>query len=127
MRQPKVENKYNIKFSDIKNLRIVDRAKIRPPLFWRNEIIGAWCISRDIGSEKDYKYGLENSAWLGIYDKPHYGKYIHCHCTSFGGMCGYKFNTFFRKQDIDHENDLLTQEFVLETVNMLIDKGILAL
>lgn len=53
MRKPKVENKYNLKFSDIKNLQIVDRSRICEPLFWRNDIIGAWCISREIGSKKD--------------------------------------------------------------------------
>lgn len=33
MRNPKVKNKYNLTFSDIKKLKIKDRSKLREPLF----------------------------------------------------------------------------------------------
>lgn len=126
MRNPKIENKYNLKFSDIKNLQIVDRSRICEPLFWRNNVVGAWCISREIGSKDDIRFGTSNSAWIGIYDKPYYGKYIRCECTSYGGMCGYKFEKFYNERDIQNDLDLQTQEFILEKLNMLIDEGILA-
>lgn len=53
MRKPKVENKYNLKPGDIPNLVILDRSKIRSPLFWRNDVINAWCISGSVGSDAD--------------------------------------------------------------------------
>jgi hypothetical protein len=44
-----------------------------------------------------------------------------------GGMSTYKFNKFFRSEDIEHENDLKVQEDLLKTVNNLIDEGILVM
>lgn len=41
MRKPKVENKYNLKPSDINKLIVKDRSKIKEPLFWRNNVINA--------------------------------------------------------------------------------------
>lgn len=43
MRKPRVENKYNLKPADIKNLIVKDQSKIKEPLFWRNSVINA-CI-----------------------------------------------------------------------------------
>lgn len=51
MRKPKVENKYNLKPSDINKLIVNDRSKIKEPLFWRNDVINAWCISKSIGTD----------------------------------------------------------------------------
>ncbi|WP_368315306.1 hypothetical protein [Mediterraneibacter gnavus] len=42
-------------------------------------------------------------------------------------MSTYKFNKFFRFEDIEHENDLKVQEDLLKTVNNLIDEGILVM
>ena len=42
-------------------------------------------------------------------------------------MSAYKFNKFFRSEDIEHENDLKVQEDLLKTVNNLIDEGILVM
>lgn len=42
-------------------------------------------------------------------------------------MSTYKFNKFFRSEDIEHENDLKVQEDLLKTVNNLIDEGILVM
>lgn len=44
-----------------------------------------------------------------------------------GGMGTYKFDKFFRSEDIEHENDLKVQEDLLKTVNNLIDEGILVM
>lgn len=122
-----VLNKYNLEFSDIGKLQVVDRNKICEPLFWRNNIIGAWCISREFGTAEDIRFGTSNSAWIGVYDKRTLNKFVRCYCTSYGGMCGYNFKKFFNPKDIENELDLQTQEFVLETFNKLIDEGILAL
>ena len=50
---------------------------------------------------------------------------VYCNCL--GGMSTYKFNKFFRSEDIEHENDLKVQEDLLKTVNNLIDEGILVM
>jgi len=44
MRKPTVKNKYNLTMAKIRKLKIVDRSKVGKPLFWRNDVIGAWCI-----------------------------------------------------------------------------------
>jgi hypothetical protein len=125
VRKPKVENKYNLFPKDIKNLIVADRTKICKPLFWRNPIINAWCISRSIGSDDDRRYGTDNSVWIGIYDKPYYNKYIHYHCSCWGDMGNYEFKKFFDYSEIENELDLETQESLLETINQLLDEGIL--
>ena len=127
MRQPKIKNKYNLKPKDISNLVILDRSKICEPLFWRNNVIKAWCISGSIGSDLDRKYGSDNEYWIGIYDKPYGNKLIHFHCNCWGGMGAYSFSEFFDMEEIENELDLKTQEKLLETINRLIDDKILGL
>ena len=48
MRKPKVDNKYNLTMAKIRKLKIADRSQIGKPLFWRNDVIGAWCIILNI-------------------------------------------------------------------------------
>ncbi len=127
MRKPKVENKYNLTMKKINKLSVGDESKIKEPLFWRNNVINAWCISGTVGTDKDIQYGTDNEFWIGIYDKPYYNSRIRVYCNCLGGMSTYKFNKFFRSEDIEHENDLKVQEDLLKTVNNLIDEGILVM
>jgi len=124
-----VKNKYNLKPSDINKLVILDRSQIKEPMFWRNNVIQAYCILKEFGSPADFKFGTENSVWIGVYDEDAkaYKNKVRYECTSYGGMCGYKFKTFFNEKEIDNDRDLQSQIFLLETVNMLLDKGILGL
>ena len=89
MREPKIKNKYHLKPADINKLVVNDRSKIKEPLFWRNDVINAWCISKSIGTDADRKYCTDNSVWIGIYDKPYYHHEVHYYCTCWGGMVGY--------------------------------------
>ena len=128
MRKPKVDNKYNLTMTKIRKLKIADRSQIGKPLFWRNDVIGAWCIVGAAGSYMDVRFGTDNEFWIGIYDdnaKVYAGK-LRVHLTSYGGMCGYEFNQFFREKDIKDDNDLLIQEKFLSKINELIDLGILS-
>ncbi len=128
MRNPKVDNKYNLTMSKIRKLKITDTSQIGKPLFWRNDVIGAWCIVGSAGSDMDVRFGTDNEFWIGIYDdnaKAYAGK-LRVHLTSYGGMCEYKFNQFFREKDIKDDNDLLIQEKFLSKINELIDLGILS-
>lgn len=127
MRKPKVENKYNLTMKKIHKLKVGDESKINEPLYWRNNVVNAWCISKSIGTDQDRRYGTDNEYWIGVYDKPYYNHRVHAHCNCWGGMGTYRFNKFYRDKDIEHENDLQTQEELLRTINMLIDEGILVI
>lgn len=127
MRKPAVKNKYNLTFSDILKLEIGDRTKIKSPLFWRNNVIDAWCISENtIKTPEDSRYGTYNEYWIGIYDEDSKVKRkLRVDCSSFGGMCSYKFSKFFDTKEIENEMDLEIQEKLLSKINQLIDEGIL--
>ena len=103
----------------IKKLKIADRGQVHAPLFWRNEVIHAWCVTETAGDE--------NSYWIGIYDEdaPAYAGKFRAYFSTYGGMCEYIFNIFFNKDDIECEEDLLIQEMFLNKINQLIDLGIL--
>ena len=121
MRKPKINNKYNLTIVDIKKLQIGDRAKIKEPLFWRNNVISAWCIIETVGKFEDSEY------WIGIYDEdaPAYKGKFRFNFSTYGGMCDYKFQKFFDFSEIENEYDLEIQEKFLSKINFLIDEGIL--
>ena len=48
MRKPTVKNKYKLKISDIKKLKVNDWSKVCEPLFWKNTVVNAWCWSHVI-------------------------------------------------------------------------------
>ncbi len=124
MEEYKAKNKYNLKFSDIKNLKILDRSRIKEPEFLRDSATNAWYISDNTAIIKDNTESCTyNSYWVGIYDDDK----IKVHCNCFGKMCGYNFETFFNEQDIEDRHDLFIQKMLLEEINGLIDKGILGL
>ena len=129
MRKPKVNNKYNLTIAKLRKYKVINRTLVCAPLFWRNDVIGAWCICGFAGTESDRMFGTGNEFWIGIYDedaKSYAGKF-RFYFTTYGGMCGYEFNQFFQEKDIQCENDLLIQEKFLEKINMLIDSGIISL
>jgi hypothetical protein len=129
MRKPKVKNKYNLTIGKIKKLKF-NRAKIGEPIFWRNDVIDAWCISKTTAKNSaDMEFCTYNSFWMGIYDEnaKSYSNKLRIDVSSYGGMCSYKFEKFYGPKDIEHEVDLEIQEIILKTINELIDKKILLL
>ena len=128
MRKPTVKNKYNLTMKDCRHLAVKDRSKICEPLFWRNDVINAWCISGSTAkNSKDDEYGCYNEFWLGIYDedaKAYAGK-VKVQFSAYGGMCHYNFNKFYDYSKIENEVDLEVQEMFLEKINVLLDEGIL--
>lgn len=128
-RYPKVKNKYDLTISKVKKLKVLDRSKIKEPLFWRNEVINAWCISENAGTEEDVAYGTDNEYWIGIYDlnAKNYGGKFRFTFSSYGGMCGYNFKRFFDPSEIENDVDLEIQEKFLRKINKLIDMGILGM
>ena len=124
MRNPKVENKYNLKPKDIEKAIILDREKLKQSPFWRNDVIGAWCLTD--GSGKGYYGGHINSYWIGFYDenaKSYAGK-IRLKCSAYEDMGSYDFKKFFDPKEIETEIDLELQEKLLSRINWLIDEGI---
>lgn len=128
MRKPKIKNKYNLTIKDIKHLKIGDRTKFHEPEFWYNNVVNAWCISGDTAKNSaDLEYLTYDEFWIGFYDetaKSCAGKF-EISFDSYGGMCGYNFNEFYRSQDIENIDDLEIQEKFLEKINWLIDEGVL--
>lgn len=127
MRKPKVPNKYNLTPEKIRKLKY-DRSKIGKPVFWRNNVIDAWCITTDTAKNgADYTYGTYDSFWLGIYDDnaEHFAGKLRFWFDSYGGMCDYNFTKFYKESEILDEMDLEIQEKALEIFNQLIDDGVL--
>lgn len=130
MRKPTVKNKYDLTYAKVKKLKVGNREKIGVPLFWRNDVIHAWCISGTTAKNaKDIEYGTENEFWIGIYDEdaPSYKGKFRFSFSTYGGMCGYIFSKFFDASEMDNDLDFEIQEKFLEKINQLIDKGILVM
>lgn len=129
MRKSKIKNKYNLTPSKINEL-VANREKVGEPIFWRNNVINAWCISLNTAkNSKDMEFGTYDEFWLGIYDedaKSYAGK-VRYHFSAYGGMCSYNFNKFFDYTEIENEMDLEIQEKAMEKLNQLIDEGVLNL
>ena len=116
------KNKYDLTISKIKDLKVGNREKVKEPLFWRNNGIEAWCIYYAIGPEM-----CNESFWIGIYDETAKKKacLFEFMFTTYGGMCGYVFDEFYREEDIENDMDLQIQSKFLEKINDLIDNGVL--
>lgn len=133
MRKPTVPNKYNLSTEDLKKLKTKDKSKIKEPLFWRNDGASAWCINKrtnqKVFRESMLNDGIQDSFWLGIYDvdAPKKAGEIEIYFTAYGDMCIYNFQNFYDPSEIECEQDLRIQEMFLETINLLIDEGIVVL
>ena len=121
-RNPEVENRYNLTYSAIQNLKVGNRKLVGPPLFFWNASISAWCIYE--ASDKQYR---ENTYWIGIFadNAPEYPGEFKFGFSSFTGICNYEFEEFFEASKIYDEYDLIIQEMFLKKINHLLDLGIL--
>lgn len=125
MRIPNIKNKYNLNPKDIEKAVILNPDRLKQHPFWRNNVIGAWCLSG--GSGKGLFGNFIDSYWIGFYDKnakAHAGK-IRLSCSCNEDMCNYKFKNFFDYSEIENEYDLQLQEKLLERINWLIDEMII--
>lgn len=120
--KPKVENRYNLTYSSIQQLKIDNRELIKEPLFTWNDQISAWFISE----VSDIRW-REDTFWIGIYaeDAPEYPGKFRFYFTSYAGMSGYVFEHFYNPEEIETKYDLIIQEKFLEKINQLLDMGIL--
>lgn len=117
-------NRYNLDIKKIKKLK-VNRDNwhlLSTPLFWRNDVIKAWCISESVGPYFD-----DSSYWIGIYDidAPTNPGKLKVDFTCHGDMCRYVFNTFYNSRTINNMMDLQIQSKFLSKINKLMDLGVL--
>lgn len=129
MRAPCVANKYNLTPKSVSQLK-VNPQKLKEPYFWRNNQIGAWCISGNTAkSSSDHEFGTYNAFWLGVYDKnsPSEPDNIQLKFFVYGDICQYIFDSFYNFFQIEHEIDLEIQEMFLAKINELIDKGVFSI
>ena len=114
VQNPRVPNKHELTIEKIKNLKVGDTTKFKEPVFWRNNVVNAWCISGGT------RY---NSFWIGFYDNGTFKFTLSC----FEDMCWYDFKEFYKIEEIEIIDDFLIQEMFLEKINYLIDEGILTI
>ena len=121
----KYPNKYNIKPTDIPNLKILDWEGIKR-YTWPNEAMknsGDWWCHLE-GCQLDGKYNDESEFWIGFNKKDDTIKY---NFTAYGGMCKYLFEEFYDHASIDTKYDLQVQVNAIRFITMLLDKNILGL
>lgn len=110
---PRVENKYDLDFNKLKDLKLKDRTLVKEPFFWRNEKNRLWCYSKPIANG-------ETEFWIRIKDDDK----IVIHCASHDNLYEYKFDKFFDLSEINSVYEYILQEELLATVNTFIDEGI---
>ena len=122
---PRVKNKYSLTIHDIQKLRIGRRDLITPNLFWWNSLTSAWFITSSDNSKDTISN--HNDFWITIYDvnAPRNAGKFTFNITRSNGLQQYCFEEFYNPNDIDSANDLIIQEKFLNTINQLIDMGIL--
>lgn len=119
----KVPNKHNIKPEDIKKLKVLDWDKLKKKT-WYNEAkkdTGEWYCHLE-GSNSGGFYGDdEDEFWIGFNKKNGEVDYWF---TSYGGMCGYTFDEFYKTDEIKNKWDMNVQVNAMRYLNMLLDEGI---
>ena len=126
MRQPKVENKYNLTPYSITQLKI-NRNKVNENYFWRSKSAKSWYLSGNTAKNPtDYHYRFFNEYWLEIYDEDisSTASQIKLFFLHRSGMQDYVFDSFYDFSTIEKEMDLEIQEKFLEKINFLIDEGV---
>ena len=131
------KNKYHLKMSDIRKMKI-NREKLFEVIsnkqscehigFWRNNVVNAWCISGNTAkTPADDRFCTYSEFWIGFYDEDAnaYAGKFKFHISSYGGMCDYRFEEFYKEKDIENNDDRMIQSLFLNKINQLIDIGIL--
>lgn len=82
------------------------------------------CFVKDFGTKDDITYGTSNTTWFGF--NPETNE-LRLHCTSYGGMCGFKFSEEdLKRKDLSlSKNDIDCMEFTIKLIKNLQEKGII--
>ena len=122
-REPRVENKYNLTFQQVQNLKVGNRELIGPPLFHRSKYVRGWINDYYIGPSYDsteYEIIIFDED-----DEQHPEKFVFSITLHNDYDYSYTFHKFFDPYSILELEYLMIQEEFLRTINELIDKGIL--
>jgi hypothetical protein len=136
-REPVEQNKHNLNAKTIRNLKIVNREKLKDFGFWYNKVICGWCISDEVG---DGTCCSDNSFWICVYDneikvssnnkkeikeKLQKENTVDFSFGIYGSHLGQRIEKFYNPKDIENDNDLVIQEKFIQIINRLIDNDIL--
>ena len=124
----KYPNKYNLKYADIGNLKILDWSRLMEKT-WCNEAMtdGIWyCHIEGCQPPDSYKFNDESEFWIGFREEDNK---VRFHFTADGGMCWYNFDEFYNYNDGSIQNgyDAGVQVNAMRWLTMMIDEGILGL
>lgn len=115
-------NKYNITPKGIKKLRILDWEKLKKHTWHNNAMLpGNWWCHLE-GANIGGRYDDEDEFWIGFNED---NGEIDYHFSSYGGMCGYKFDKFYNLEDIGNIYDMHVQVNAIKWFNEMIDREIL--
>lgn len=118
----KYPNKYNLTPNDIKNLKILNWDKLKENT-WRNYAMRDGCWHCHLtGCAQGYKVDNFSEFWIGFNEDNDTIKYRF---LTYEGMCGYIFDNFYDKSEIENKYDLGVQVNAIIYLNELIDNGIL--
>lgn len=117
----KVQNVYNLTPKNIKKVRVLDWERLKTET-WYNRAMTKPCWCKLIGCEKSGKFNDESEFWIGFYED---GR-VDCRFSSFGGMCNYVFQEFYRLEDIENKYDFWVQVNTLKWLNLMIETGVLS-
>lgn len=82
------------------------------------------CFIKGFGTKEDNRYGTSNTTWFGFNPKTNE---LRLHCTSYGGMCGFKFSEEdLKRKDLSlSKNDIDCMEFTIKLIKILQEQGII--
>lgn len=93
---------------------------------WKNMAMHPHCLCfvKDFGTKDDITYGTSNTTWFGF--NPETNE-LRLHCTSYGGMCGFKFSEEdLKRKDLSlSKNDIDCMEFTIKLIKNLQEQGII--
>lgn len=118
-------NKYNLTTESIKSFKILNWDELKKKT-WLNKAMtsGTWWCHLEGCQSENQKYDEENEFWIGFNEN---NNEIDYYFTTFGGMCGYKFDKFYSMKHIENKYDMQVQVNVIKWLNMMIDEGILGI
>ena len=121
-----VPNKYKLTVKDIRHLKILDWDRLKKAC-WHNDAMkktGSWWCHLEGCQLEGKPYNDEDEFWIGFREEDNT---VRCHFTSYGGMCGYDFNTFYSPRSVQNDFDVRVQVNTIRWLNMMIDEKILGL
>ena len=121
-----VPNKYNLTPKKLKTLKVIDWDRLKKKC-WKNTVKSKtppyWYCHLEGSNGGGFDGDNEDEFWIGFRED---GK-VDYSFTSREGMCHYRFDEFYKVEDIENKWDMNVQVNTLRWLNMMLDEGILGL